>query len=395
MERQADGTYALAHFSYQAAGHSDLDGSVPAFKSDSVRISFYYAQRWTDISAGMTRMQQAADGWVGARPIVFAQAGYWYDTQYSDTPADDHLPDLVAFLATHQDSCLAGGACFLASVSCIELEWYTLNVYRKCNAFDRRFKRELQGQVASASAAFSFFEVDAFISQNYLEYPGHITAQIGLWMSWLVLNTLPEATRVFGEAPLGCTETVDFERACSAYKGGVGVLPQSEAGAQPAGCASEPEGCDCPEYRAHVQGGSGRFRQWLCAMYRHCTYERIAPRPPSPPSPPALPPSPPPPPPSPPSLSPPPPAPPPPPSAPPPSPPPPSPLPSPPPPSPPPPTPSPPASLTAEPALIPRRSPAPLTLLLRLPRRPRSPLEKLPRRSRTTLLASSGFGELV
>ena len=220
MERQADGTYALAHFSYQAAGHSDLDGSVPAFKSDSVRISFYYAQRWTDISAGMTRMQQAADGWVGARPIVFAQAGYWYDTQYSDTPADDHLPDLVAFLATHQDSCLAGGACFLASVSCIELEWYTLNVYRKCNAFDRRFKRELQGQVASASAAFSFFEVDAFISQNYLEYPGHITAQIGLWMSWLVLNTLPEATRVFGEAPLGCTETVDFERACSAYKGG-------------------------------------------------------------------------------------------------------------------------------------------------------------------------------
>ena len=69
MERQADGTYALAHFSYQAAGHSDLDGSVPAFKSDSVRISFYYAQRWTDISAGMTRMQQAADGWVGARPI--------------------------------------------------------------------------------------------------------------------------------------------------------------------------------------------------------------------------------------------------------------------------------------------------------------------------------------
>ena len=274
---QADGTYEQRHFSYQAlgVGRSDFDGPVPSFKSDSVRITFYSAQRWTDVSAGMTRMQQAAYGWAGARPIVFNQAGYWYDTQYSDIPADDHAPDLATFLATHQAACLAGGACFLASVSCIELGWYTLNVYRKCNDFDQRFKAELQAQIGPATdyaSAFTFFEVDKFISQNYLEYPGHITAQIGLWMTWLLLNTLPEATRVFGDAPLGCTETVDFQRTCSAVKGGVSVLPQSETGAQPAACAADSEGCDCPEYRAHILSGNGRFRQWRCAMYRYCTY---------------------------------------------------------------------------------------------------------------------------
>ena len=111
LERQADGTYEQRHFSYQAlgVGRSDFDGPVPSFKSDSVRITFYSAQRWTDVSAGMTRMQQAAYGWAGARPIVFNQAGYWYDTQYSDIPADDHAPDLAAFLAIHQAACLAGG----------------------------------------------------------------------------------------------------------------------------------------------------------------------------------------------------------------------------------------------------------------------------------------------
>ena len=199
-------------------------------------------------------------------------------------------------------------------MSCIELDWYTLNVYRKCNDFDRRFKAELQVQIGPAtdySSAFTFFEVgkfiskpntsphphpypnpnpnpdqvDRFISQNYLEYPGHITAQIGLWMTWLVLNTLPEATRVFGDAPLGCTETVDFQRTCSAVKGGVSVLPQSETGAQPAACAADSEGCDCPEYRAHILSGNGRFRQWRCAMYRYCTYMRSNPNPNRSPSP--------------------------------------------------------------------------------------------------------------
>lgn len=150
MERQSDGTYALAHFSYQppGGGRSDLDLPVPVYKRDSVRISFYSAKRWTDVSAGLTRMQQAGDGWADARPIVFGQAGHWYEAQYSSIPPDDHLPDLVAFLATHWGACVAaGGACFLASVSCIELDWYTLNAYRKCNAFDQRFKRELLEQV--------------------------------------------------------------------------------------------------------------------------------------------------------------------------------------------------------------------------------------------------------
>ena len=70
------------------------------------------------------------------------------------------------------------------------------------------------GPGTNGSSAFTFFEIDAFISQRYLEFPGHITAQIGLWMSWLVLNTLPEAHGVFGDGALGCVETADFQRTC-------------------------------------------------------------------------------------------------------------------------------------------------------------------------------------
>ena len=175
LERRADGTYQQTHFSYQpvGAGNSDFDGPVPEFQNESVRITFYAAKLWPNVSTGMTRMQRAANGWEGARAIVFAQAGYWYETNYDlQGYADAHLPELAAFLSTHQAACMAAGACFLASVSCIELDWYNNNPNRKCNAFDRRFKSEVQGQIgpgAASASAFTFFEIDKFVSQRFLE----------------------------------------------------------------------------------------------------------------------------------------------------------------------------------------------------------------------------------
>ena len=38
-------------------------------------------------------MQQAPNGWAGARRIVYAQAGKWYETNKEDR-TEDHLPDL-------------------------------------------------------------------------------------------------------------------------------------------------------------------------------------------------------------------------------------------------------------------------------------------------------------
>ena len=124
MERQADGTYQQIHFAYQntGTGYDQLEAAVPQYQNETLRISFYHAQYWPIVSTAMTKMQQGPNGWSGARRIVFAQGGNWYETNSDDRTAS-HLPELTAFLATHQSACAASGACFVASTSCIELSW--------------------------------------------------------------------------------------------------------------------------------------------------------------------------------------------------------------------------------------------------------------------------------
>ena len=278
MERQADGTYQQTHLSYQptGTGNEDLEGAVPEYWAGAVRISFYHARYYPNISAGMTKMQQGPNGWAGARRIVYAQAGHWYETNKDDR-TEDHLPELVDFLAAHQAVCSGRDACFLSSVSCIELDWYTLHTWRKCNAADQRFKSEVMGHIGSGgpySSAFTFVETDTFVSQKWQEFPGHNTPQLALWTVWLMLNALPEATRAFGSAPTGCRETVDFAVSCNAYEDGKSVLPQSPT------ATCDLDGCDCLGYRLYMQGEACAtciYREWQCANFRDCVYERTWP----------------------------------------------------------------------------------------------------------------------
>jgi len=293
MERHADGTYTLLYFVWGDV--ADLAAAVPAYRSGLVRVSHYKAALWQDVSAGMTSMQQAPNGWVGARQVVHAQAGHWYD---ADTYAGqgittaNHLPGLTAFLAAHQAACTAAGAaCFISSTSCIQSS--TLGQkWRRCNANDQQMKSELEEQVGPGgpySSAFTFFEVDTFIAQNWEEFPGHYSPQLGLWTTWVILNALPEATRAFGDASVGCQERVEFQDSCNTYVASKisKVMPQS---------ATETcnlDGCDCPEYRAHVREHGEIWREWKCGLFRPCVYTRTVPlaRPSPPPAPSSPPPS--------------------------------------------------------------------------------------------------------
>ena len=285
MERQADGRYQQVHFNHQVWYQADgtllvgLEGAVPEYRSGLVRVSHRHAKHWSHVSAAMTSMQQAPNGWAGARRVIFGQAGHWYDVDSAVTgiTTANHLPELAVFLTTHEAACAAAGtACFLTSTSCIELSWWFAQPWRKCNANDQQMKGELKEQVGPGgaySSAFTLLEVDTFISQNWEEYPGHYSPQLGLWLTWLILNSLPEATRAFGDASVGCRETVEFQDSCSTYEANkiTKVMPESESGS----CTLD--GCDCPEYRAFVRETGEKWYEWKCGLFRPCVYERTFP----------------------------------------------------------------------------------------------------------------------
>ena len=282
MERHADGTYTMLYFvwSDDQSDFADLAAQVPTYRrSGLVRVSHYLARLWSDVSAGMTSMQQALNGWADAGQVVHAQAGHWYDTNsYAEKgiTRDNHLPDLTAFLEAHQATCTAAGtACFISSTSCIEASANVGQNWRRCNENDRFMEDELVAQVgpgAAYSSAFTFFEVDRFITQNWREFPGHYSPQLGLWTTWVILNALPAATRAFGDASVGCQERVEFEDTCNTYNAfGSQVMPQSEDG------SCNTDGCDCPEYRQFVRETGEKWREWKCGLFRPCVYRRTFP----------------------------------------------------------------------------------------------------------------------
>ena len=306
-ERAADGSYTRLHSSFltyiteyvyggddpEALAAAQFSGSLPAHASDRVRLTFHHGYHWTNCTAALTDMTNAPNGWVDARRVVVAQSGVWYNNRktFGDQRAK-YEPELTEFLSTHQATCdEAQTTCYVASsVFCLALDFESEYPGRQCGtetiASWYVWKTELNELQASLledyAETFKKLDIVPLISSDYMEFPGHPSPMIALWAWWIIFNSLPEASNVFGSTDEACPDVVLFGDTCRIYDSdGVYTLTWGDT---TTGC----DGCDCQAYAA-----SGGDQAWQCASYRTCDYQTVAPPSLPPPLPPPPSPSPP------------------------------------------------------------------------------------------------------
>ena len=356
----ANGSYTLVHTSYicapgntacdpgTSANHAPFEAlssartaaGIPQYTSNHVRVTFGLGRVYADCDEHLNYMVSAGNGWGSAPKIAYIQSGVWYFNGYGIAQPTEYESDLRAFLSNQSSTCsTAGTTCFLAPISCVNLASDTMSAYGLVRgmACDRQARYSgdpneivtvngLTEQIVASEYAstFRFIDVVSLITAKPQEALDHTGTSLALWHWWLMFNSLPTADAIFGDGSshTACPETINFSDECLIHPAAPdnNLPPYGEPNIErncklSRGC--DCANCGCDEYVSTVQATSAgaRVQQWVCLLFRPCTYTRDSPvyRPPPmptlpPPTTPPLPsppPSPPPPSPSPPPPSPP------------------------------------------------------------------------------------------
>ena len=113
-------------------------------------------------------------------------------------------------------------------------------------------------------SAYHYMDVTSLLSAKAEEYSGHNGPPLGLWTWWTVFNALPEAAGKFGDSRSVCPETVEFDDNCFVWSDSALTVWK--------GC----EDCGCPDYASHAAATGARSKEWMCLMYRSCSYSRTS-----------------------------------------------------------------------------------------------------------------------
>ena len=188
-QAHANGSYTLQHYHWlNTTGLAALGAPVhqafalPAWSADRVRLTFAHCLLWPNCTTAVAGMNEAPGGWAAARRLLYVQSGAWYD-RYNYL-VDEYAAQLATFLAQHAPTCeQAHVDCFVASVSCLELDaWPYAN--QRCNANDQQMNAQLSAQLGAYSAAFTHLDLVALLSAKPEEFPGHPSPALALWTQW-------------------------------------------------------------------------------------------------------------------------------------------------------------------------------------------------------------------
>jgi hypothetical protein len=276
-ERQLDGTWSLVHDSFVCGGYCDGESSqwhttdmgaaqfpaegLPQHSANHVRLSFFGAHLFPETAHDLEYLRDAPDGWNAARQILYIQNGRWYANGRAGTPEGYH-PDLLTFLTDHTGLCGQSHVdCFIATISCVKELTVELWKWSKCDSVVNDLNQITKDlTLLPQFSAYHYMDVTSLLSAKAEEYSGHNGPPLGLWTWWTVFNALPEAAGTFGDSRSVCPETVEFDDNCFVWSDSALTVWK--------GC----EDCGCPDYASHAAATGARSKEWMCLMYRSCSY---------------------------------------------------------------------------------------------------------------------------